>query len=109
MMTKQKKKNGGLNKSDYQVEMEHNERVFWDVLQRMRPDVFVLVDIMDKHHIDSLIVLKFLRQLINVAQGSGWGEVVAIINDKKVKLMRGTDTERVDVPIFTDEDMFDKE
>lgn len=108
MMQKKSEKSGVSNNMSYQEEMKHNERVFWDVLQRTRPDVFVLVDIMDKHNVDPLIVFKFLRQLINIGEGSGWGEVVIVINNKKVKIMRGTDTERVNVPIFTDKVRFDK-
>ncbi len=77
-----------------------NEELFYTLLQRFRPDLFVLADLIDKNNINYYVIFKILRQLINVGQGSHWGRVVINIQDNKVRNIDGIDSDKVEENIF---------
>ena len=84
----------------YQEETDNNEKIFKELVKRVRPDLFVLMDLLDETGISILILLKFMRQLNNIALGNGYGEVITEIVDKNVTFIRGTETDRLQIPII---------
>jgi len=86
---------------DYGTSMKKNEVLFYTLLQQMRPDLYVLVDLVDKNKLDMFTIFKILRQLLVVANGNGWGKVVVNIQNKKVTYVEGIDTDRVNSDIFS--------
>ena len=82
----------------FQEEEKNNEQIFRDIVQKLRPDIFVLMDVIDKTGVNPFILYKIARQLNNIAIGSGWGEVSILINNKQVVRVAGTDTEKVNEP-----------
>jgi len=86
---------------DYATALLKNEQLFYTLLQQVRPDLYVLVDMIDKNKIDMFIIFKILRQLLVVANGNGWGKVVVNIQNNKVTYVEGVDTDRVNTDIFT--------
>ena len=81
------------------IEQKINEEMFYVILQRIRPDLFVIADVIDSNRLNPIILLKFLRQLINVAGGSGWGKVITYIQNFKVVSIEGVDADKVDQSI----------
>ena len=80
----------------YQEEKENNERIFNEMVQRVRPEIFVLMDLLDTTGVNPFIIYKTIRQLHNLAIGSGWGEVTILVNNKKAVRVSGIDTEKMD-------------
>ena len=79
----------------YQEEKTNNERIFNEMVQKMRPEIFVLMDLLDVTGVNPFILYKTIRQLHNLAIGSGWGEVSILVNNGKVGRVAGTDTEKM--------------
>lgn len=80
----------------YQEEQENNERIFSEMIQKIRPDIYVLMDLIDATGVNPFILYKVIRQLNNVAIGSGWGEVTILVNNKRAVRVTGQDTEKMD-------------
>lgn len=81
---------------DYDEEQTKNKQIFYKLVQKLRPDIFVLMDLLDVTGVNPFILYKVVRQLNNIAIGSGWGEVKVLINNKRVVRVAGEDTEKMD-------------
>jgi hypothetical protein len=84
----------------YQEEKTNNERIFNEMVQKMRPEIFVLMDMIDQTGVNPFILYKVIRQLNNIAIGSRWGEVTILVNDGAVVRVAGMDTEKVNEPVL---------
>lgn len=80
---------------DYHEQQKQNEFAFKEMLKRIRPELFVLMDILDQTSINPLVVWKVIRQLNNIALGTGYGQVTVQIENGKVSFVRGEDSDRV--------------
>ena len=80
----------------YQEEKENNERIFAEMMQRIRPEIYVLMSLLDETGVNPFILYKVIRQLNNIAIGSGWGEVTVLVNNKRAVRVAGQDTEKMD-------------
>lgn len=79
----------------YQEEKENNERIFSEMVQRVRPEIYVLMDLIDSTGVNPFILYKVIRQLNNIAIGSKWGEVTILVNAGKAVRVSGIDTEKM--------------
>lgn len=84
------------NPPDYREQTKHNEKIISDILQQVRPDIWVLMDLLDTTNINPYVVFKFLRQVNNIMTGSRWGQVTLVIADGVAKYMRGEDTDKIE-------------
>lgn len=87
--------------NDHLTTQEKNEALFYTLLRQVRPDLFVLTDLIDKNGMNVYVLFRVMRQLINVAQGSRWGKVMIFINNNKVTQIEGVDTDKVNEEIFS--------
>lgn len=78
----------------------HNELLFRETIKKVRPDIYVLMDLIDRYHVNVYVLFKVIRQLINVAHGSRWGRVTVYINDNKITQIEGLDSDKVNENIF---------
>lgn len=85
---------------DYHQQQAHNREVLSEILRNVRPDIWVLMDLIDKTSINPVIVFKFLRQINNIVLGSKWGQVTIVINDGVAKYIRGEDTDKIEENII---------
>ena len=79
----------------YEEEQSNNRRAFYELVQKVRPEIFVLMDLIDATGVNPFILYKVIRQLNNIAIGSGWGEVTVLLNSGKAVRVSGTDTEKM--------------
>lgn len=89
--------------TEYKKEQENNERVFKALMKTLRPDLFVLLDLLEVSHVNPLVVWKTLRQISNVANGTGYGKVQIVLCEGKVAYIEGVDTDKVDLPALIKE------
>lgn len=86
---------------DYYEQQRQNEFAFKEMLKSVRPELFVLMDILDQTSINPLVVWKVIRQLNNIALGTGYGQVTVHIENGKVTFIRGEDSDRVNEMLLT--------
>lgn len=91
----------------YQKETRNNNNQFMEMLKAVRPDIFVLIDMVDDRGFDPYIMLKIIRQISNIAIGSGYGQVVISIEKGVVRFVRGEDVDKIELPVFKKRDKLD--
>lgn len=79
----------------YEEELEHNEMIFDEMLKKVRPDLWVLKDLIDKTKMNPLIIFKFIRQVQNLALGTGWGTVELVMENGIVRIIRGAESDKI--------------
>ena len=79
----------------YQEEQQNNELLFKEMLKKLRPDLYVLMDILDETGINPLVLWKVVRQLNNIAIGNRYGNVTIEIQKGIVLFVRGEESDRV--------------
>jgi hypothetical protein len=80
---------------DYYEQQKKNEFAFKEMLKQVRPELFVLMDILDQTSVNPIVIWKIIRQLNNIALGTGYGQVTVQIENGKVTFVRGEDSDRV--------------
>jgi hypothetical protein len=80
---------------DYYKQQAKNEYAFREMLKTVKPDLYVIFDILQTTGINFFVVVKILRALNNVALGTGYGTVSVDIQDNKVLFVKGTESDRV--------------
>jgi hypothetical protein len=80
-----------------------NAEVFYTLLRKVRPDVFVLIDLIDSNRINTFVVLKVLYQLLKIATHNGYGKVNIFMEDGKVTKVDGIDSSFVNEKMIMDE------
>lgn len=88
--------------TEYTEGVKHNEALFNTLLERLRPDLYVLSDLIDKNNLNVYVILKFLYQLLKVASFDGWGSVHVIIQKGKVTRIEGIDSTLVNESIYNE-------
>ena len=83
----------------YQEEVAHNRKMVSELLRKIRPDVWVLMDLMDKTNINPMIIFKFIRQINNIILGTRWGEVMVVICDGVAKHIKGQEIDKIEEPV----------
>lgn len=84
----------------YKRESDNNVRVFSEMVQKVRPEIWVLMDILDNTGVDPFILLKIVRQINNIAMGTGYGQVVTAIEKGVVRYVRGEDVDKIELPVY---------
>ena len=79
----------------YQEEQQNNELLFKEMLKKLRPDLYVLMDILDETGINPFVLWKVVRQLNNIAIGNKYGNVTIEIQKGIVLFVRGEESDRV--------------
>lgn len=96
-------RDGDSSNMDQPQESVQNESVFYTLLRRVRPDVFVLIDLIDSNKINTFVVLKVLHQLLKIAVHNGYGKVNIFMEDGKVTKVDGIDSSFVNEKMILDE------
>ena len=74
---------------------QENELIFKEMIRRVRPDLFVLIDLLDSTGINPLVVWKIVRQLANMSLGTGYGTIKIEIQNKVVTFVRGEEDDKL--------------
>lgn len=82
------------------VSEKTNEYLFQEMLRKIRPDIFVLSDLIDTHAVNTLVVFKVIRQLINIGNGTHYGKISILIQNNKIISVEGTEQDSVMETVF---------
>ncbi len=91
------KKLGEL-RMDYQEQVKHNEFSFKEMVKTVRPDIWLLMDLLDETQVNYLVLVKALRHVANIANGSKFGNVTIEIQNGLVTFVRGEESDRLNEP-----------
>lgn len=85
---------------DYQKEVSNNQDTFVRILKKVRPDWYVLLDLLMYTKVNPLVLYRILRQLNNIAMGTGFGQVVIVIENGVVRFVRGEEADKLNEPLI---------
>lgn len=105
-MTKKKttkKEEATLPQDQYTKEAQNNEYVFKELIRVVRPDLFVLMDILDKTRVNPLMVFQVIRSANNIAMGSKYGKVVVQIENGVVTFVHGEESKKLNESLIMPE------
>ena len=77
---------------DYVKEVVHNEESFKILLKNVRPDIFVLMDLLDNTGINPYIIFHVIKYLNNIIIGTNYGKVVIEVERGMVTYIRGEES-----------------
>jgi len=80
---------------DYDREQKNNMEVFLKMLKDVRPDIWVLTDLLDKTKINYYIIFQIIRHLNNIAMGNKYGNVTVQIENGIVTFVRGEESSKI--------------
>lgn len=90
----------------FQIEQENNKRKFIEMMKNVRPDMWVLMDVLDQTRVSFFVVVKIIRALHMISReggGDGWGECRAEIQNNRCLFVRGINADRLDEPLIEPE------
>ncbi len=87
---------------DYEEESKHNLAVFLEFLKKARPDVWVLMDLLDRTKINYYVLFQIIKVLNNIAMVNKYGTVTIQIENGIVTFVRGEESVRVSEPLTKD-------
>lgn len=82
----------------YQEELQNNEQIFKEFVRRGRPDIYVLMELLDQTGVNSNVLLKVIRQIHELAVGTGYGKVTVEMENKTVTFVDGLERDRLQEP-----------
>jgi hypothetical protein len=82
-------------RSEYAKEVANNEYVFKELVRVVRPDIYVLMDILDKTRINTLMLFQVIRSANSIAMGSQYGKVVVQIENGVVTFVHGEESKKL--------------
>ncbi len=85
---------------DYKVEEKNNNNIFLKILKETRPDLGILIKLIDDGNVNISVLINILYMLNKINNGSGYGEVVIELQDNKVMFIRGEEKIKVIEPII---------
>lgn len=90
-------------RSDYEKESQSNEYTFREMIRLMRPDIYVLMDILDKTKVNPLMLFQVIRSANNIAMGSNYGKVIVQIENGVVTFVHGEESKKLNEPLIRPE------
>ena len=88
------------NITEYEAERLNNEAAFTQLVKATRPEIFVLMDTLDRTGVDPSILWHIIHQLDKIANGTKYGSVLATIENGTVTFIRGEESNRINTPIL---------
>lgn len=88
------------DKSQYELEQENNLHAFREVVRTARPDIFVLMANLDETHVDGFNLIKVIRHMAQIANGSKYGQVHIMIENGIVTFVKGEEAEKIGTPVL---------
>lgn len=83
---------------EYQEQVSSNEEVFKALLKKVRPDIFVLMDVIDQTNVNAWVLAKIGQNIFNIASGNKYGKVTCVIENGVVTFVYGEDAHRLNEP-----------
>ncbi len=93
-------KNYDTGETDFEKEQRVNNQLFMDTLKKVRPEIWVLADIIDQTGINPFILWKIAYHLNNIAIGNKYGQVTVHIEKGVVTFIKGEESDKVNMNLL---------
>jgi len=91
-----KKKQKKIRKSKVQSKgVVHNEETFKVLMKNLRPDIFVLMDLLDSTDLNPYIIFHVIKHLNNIVMGTKYGNVLVSVENGIVTFVRGEEATKL--------------
>ena len=90
-----KKKEIKKDLENYNEQVIHNEESFLVVMKNFRPDIFVLMDLLDNTGINPYVIFHVIKHLNNLLLGTKYGNVTISVEDGIVTFVRGEEATKL--------------
>ncbi len=107
MAKTKKSKELELTASDYNTLARYNEDSFKLQLKAFRPDIFVLMDLIDTTGINYYILFQVIRHLSNISMGNKYGKVTIEVENGTATFVRGEESTKLNEPLVKKDNIFD--
>lgn len=84
-----------IEETDYYQQQEANENKFFDLLKQFSPDIYVLVKMITNEKLNLSVFWKLARHLVNISNGTGYGDIHVIIENNNIVFINGLEKDRV--------------
>lgn len=88
---------------DYYEQQSRNEFAFREMLKSVKPDLYVIFDLLEKTGVNYFVVMKIIRALYNIGIGNKYGTVSITIENGKVTFVRGEESDRVNESVLVEQ------
>ncbi len=88
------------DEQDYYEQMKKNEEVFMRQIKQVKPEWFVLLDLLEKTQVNPLILWKLVRHLSNIASGNRYGTITISIENGVCTFLRGEESDRINEAVL---------
>lgn len=85
---------------DYYEQEKRNSEKFSEAFKSVRPDIWALMDVVDKTEINWTILWKVAYALHHIATDTRYGQVVIEVEDNTVRFVRGIHANKVNEPLL---------
>lgn len=91
------------NDLDYYEQKKVNEQAFNDAMQKVRPDFWALMQVVDETKVNMFILHKVARALTDIATDTKYGQVVIEIENGVARFVRGIKADRLNETVIKEE------
>jgi hypothetical protein len=85
---------------EFDEQQKKNEEQFTETLKAMRPDIFVLMDILDKTKVNPFVLWKVVYHLKNISDTTKYGNVVIEIENGVIRFIRSQSADKINEPLI---------
>lgn len=77
---------------------------FYDVVRQFDPELYLIKLALKESGVNPLVIPKIIRQISNLASGTGYGKVQIFIQSKTITQVTGEESDRVNEKAIIDRD-----
>ena len=90
----------------YDEESKHNMEIFLSALKDLRPDIWVLGDMLDKTKVNYKVLFQVIRHLHHLGEGNKYGTVTVQVENGVVTFVRGEESTKVSEPLIDEDSIY---
>lgn len=84
---------------DFHVQQDKNESAFFEVLRTLNAELYVLIKMIIDEKLNLAVFYKLARHLVNINNGTGYGDIHIVIEDKTIRFVNGMEKDKVNQSI----------
>lgn len=85
---------------DYYEQQERNDEKFREAFKAVRPDIWALMDVIDKTELNWTVLWKVAYALHHIATDTKYGQVIIEVEDNVVRFVRGVHANKLNEPLI---------
>lgn len=90
---------------DYHEQAKRNKEKFMESLRLAYPELHVVAKMMDDIKFNPVILFHAMKHIAEIANGTGFGQVHILIEEKTVRFVRGEHSTKLNEMVFKKEDI----